>query len=246
MTKVNSTKNNAIPNHETAPVPVALFDLDYTLITSDCTAYWLRHMLTRTLVRKLLILSLLPVIKLLGLFKVSLVKRNSMYLWAATVGLNPSDYLALRRSAVEYLLDVKGLRAFSDGIDRIQWHKSQGHKVVIVTGALRWLARDVCQRLNIHYDSLLGSSERTWFGGRVSKVFCYHQNKVNLLEQHKELNKGKADYGYSDSAADIPMLSACKHIYIVNPKPDCQHQFEQAFGTRPTILNWRTKLNNPS
>lgn len=239
MTKVSSIKPNKILAQDKVRPKVALFDLDYTLITADCTEHWLRLLLTRTAFRKVLVISLLPLIKLLTIFNVNLATRNSVFLWAATVGLSKAKYLQLRDTAAQHLVQTKGLNTYREGLERIRWHQSQGHTIIVVTGALRWLARDVCRTLDIQYDHLLGSSERDWGGGRVSDVFCYHQNKVDLLEQHNYLNDGRADYGYSDSAADIPMLSVCEHIYIVNPKPKCQQQFEQALAKKATLLQWR-------
>lgn len=239
MTKANLTKSNGLSNQSEASPPVALFDLDYTLITSDCTAHWLRFLLTRNTVRKILVLACIPLIKLLALAKIDLAKRNSIYLWAATIGLSNADYVKLRRQAADYVIDKNKVSAYPEGLERIRWHKSQGHTVIVITGALRWLARDVCRSLNIQYDYLLGSSERNWGGGRVSDVFCYHRNKVTLLNELNLLTAGNAAYGYSDSAADIPMLDICEHVYIVNPKLDCRLKFERAFGVKATLLAWK-------
>ena len=235
MTKANSTSNDKL--NRTAPV--ALFDLDYTLISSDCTAHWLRFLIMRSFKRKALVAILLPIIKLLSLCKVNLATRNSVYLWAATVGVSSRKYLTLRRQAAHHVIQTKGVQAYVNGLERLHWHQSQGHRVVVVTGALRWLARDVCKALGISYDYLLGSSEKNSFGGRVSDVFCYHQNKVTLLSLHGLLNDGRADYGYSDSAADIPMLDICEYKFIINPKPKCQQQFEESFGSDTVLFNWQ-------
>lgn len=236
MTKENQNTHH---NETTAQPVVALFDLDYTLISSDCTAHWLRFLLTRSTKRKVLILALIPVIKLCNALGVALATRNSIYLWAATVGLSKRRYLDLRRRAAQYVVNTKGVGAYQDALHAMQWHRLQGHKVVVITGALRWLARDVCRLLNIEYDVLMGSSERNAFAGRVSQVFCYADNKVNLLQQHQWFLDGSIDYGYSDSAADIPMLSECQKRIVVNPKPKCRAAFEKAFSTDHEVVEWR-------
>ncbi|MBT0585311.1 HAD-IB family phosphatase [Alteromonas oceanisediminis] len=216
---------------------VALFDLDYTLISSDCTAHWLRFMLTRNWRRKLLTLCLMPLVKWADWRKWTLAQRNSVYLWAATAGLSRQRYLTLRWRAARYVIDDKGVQAYPEGLARLDWHRSQGHHVIIVTGALRWLARDICRALGIQYDVLLGSSDAKFYAGRISAEFCYAQNKVNLLNERGLIAHG-ADYAYSDSAADIPLLSVSRRRYVINPKPDCLIQFQDRFADSAQVLHW--------
>ena len=219
---------------------LALFDLDYTLISSDCTAHWLKHLIMRSRRRKLLILTLIPLIRAMTALKLNLATRNSVYLWAATVGLSKQQYLTLRRRAALHITDVKGVSAYPNGLEKLNWHRNQGHKIVVVTGALRWLARDVCRELGIQYDVLLGSSERAKWGGRVSDVFCYEDNKVKIIERFGLLSEAQTRYGYSDSAADIPMLKLCDHAVVVNPKAKCRERFLNALSNRPQIVTWKT------
>ncbi|WP_164078377.1 HAD-IB family phosphatase [Alteromonas facilis] len=217
---------------------VALFDLDYTLISSDCTAHWLRYMLTRSRYRKALILLLLPIIKLCEKSKVSLATRNSFYLWAATAFLGKQRYATFRQQAANYIIQQKGVTAYQHAYEAIRWHRQQGHTIIIVTGALRWLARDMCKALNLEFDHLLGSSDQYFLGGRISKTFCYHANKVTLLENGNHLNDDQVRYGYSDSSADIPMLALCQHRYLVNPKDKCFAKMQHAFGDDATMVSW--------
>ncbi len=223
----------------TSKQTIALFDLDYTLISSDCTAHWLKHLIYRSRRRKLLVLSLMPLIRLMTVLKLNLATRNSVYLWAATVGLSRQGYLLLRRHAAQHITQIKGVKAYPRGLERLQWHRQQGHKVVVVTGALRWLARDICRELGIEYDTLLGSSERSKWGGRVSDVFCYQHDKVTLLKAHGVIDDKQTRYGYSDSSADIPMLDLCEHIVLVNPKPSCRDKFNEALSQTPQIVTWK-------
>ena len=235
MKKVKA--NTPTPNTKAQSV-IALFDLDFTLISSDCTAHWLKYMLTRSRWRKLLVVSLLPLIKLCSALNVNLAIRNSIYLWAATAGLSRQQQLQLRRNAIYHLTQCKNVHAYPLAIERLNWHLQQGHQVIIVTGALRWLARDLCRHLGIEFHHLLGSSDRAWFGGRVSHVFCYQENKVELLKSQGILATQQYRYGYSDSAADIPLLAQCDEAFIVNPKPNCLSAFREALGEAPTVLTW--------
>ncbi|WP_100656177.1 HAD-IB family phosphatase [Alteromonas flava] len=220
---------------------VALFDLDYTLISADCTAHWLRFMLTRSWRRKLLIIALLPFIHLANKLNVKLAVRNSLYLWAATVGLGYNKTLKLRRKAARFVIEQKRVSVFPQGRQALEWHRQQGHQIIVITGALRWLARDICRALEIEYDVLLGSSDKAYLGGRVSDVFCYQENKVALLQGGGYLADAQVRYGYSDSAADIPLLQICQHRFLVNPKPKCYDRFKSVFGDSAITLYWATE-----
>jgi phosphoserine phosphatase len=49
---------------------------------------------------------------------------------------------------------------------------------------------------------------------------------------------GGWDYGYSDSAHDIPLLSHCRHRFLVNASPRTIGKVKAALDDRVTVLNW--------
>ncbi len=53
-------------------------------------------------------------------------------------------------------------------------------------------------------------------GGLIYKQHCYGYKKVDLISDVILENPHKI-YGYTDSAADIPLLSICTHKHVINP-----------------------------
>ena len=61
--------------------------------------------------------------------------------------------------------------------------------------------------------------------------------KIHLARQKRWLNDGW-DYGYSDSAHDIPLLSRCRHRFLVNASPKTIRKVTAALNNRVTVRNW--------
>lgn len=68
----------------------------------------------------------------------------------------------------------------------------------------------------------------------VVAVFDFDET---LIDTDGVLNGGW-DFGYTDSAHDIPLLSHCRHRFLVNPSPRTTHKVKKALPDRVTVLNW--------
>ena len=71
----------------------------------------------------------------------------------------------------------------------------------------------------------------------IYKQHCYGYKKVDLIS-HIILENPHKIYGYSDSAADIPLLSICTHKHVINPTKNHLKKFNRAFGNNFLVLNW--------
>lgn len=221
---------------------VVYFDFDKTIISKDCTAEYLRYLLGRSRWRKAMGMGLWTinrfVFRRIALTERAMAFRNSVFLWVATVGLTGHRHLSVRREFVRRLLARSDMQVFSEARDRLEAHRQAGHKIVIVSGALRWLVRDLCKNLDIQADNIIASTDQHFALGRVSRRFCFANNKITMLEEHGLNPANVHKVGYSDSATDIPMLSLCNEIYLINPRKACQLAFQEAFGNEVTTLTW--------
>ena len=76
-----------------------------------------------------------------------------------------------------------------------------------------------------------------FWGGLIYSSYCMGPDKIKLARRLGVLDKGW-DYGYSDSAWDIPLLAHCRHRFLVNPDKKTINRTRAALGGRVTILNW--------
>jgi phosphoserine phosphatase len=61
--------------------------------------------------------------------------------------------------------------------------------------------------------------------------------KIRMARKKGILNGGW-DFGYTDSAHDIPLLSHCRHRFLVNPSRRTARNVKKALPDRVTVLNW--------
>ena len=74
-------------------------------------------------------------------------------------------------------------------------------------------------------------------GGLVYRSYCMGSEKIRMARRLGLLDNSW-DYGYSDSAWDIPLLAHCRHRFLVNPDKKTIKRTTAALGGRVTILNW--------
>lgn len=100
-------------------------------------------------------------------------------------------------------------------------HQDAGRPVYIVTAAAQGLA-DVLANVLL-FDGAVGSGlseiEDGVYTGRPTGDFLYKEAKADAIRAMAERHGFDLDasYAYSDSASDIPMLSAVGHPVVVNP-----------------------------
>jgi phosphatidylglycerophosphatase C len=98
-------------------------------------------------------------------------------------------------------------------VERIVWHKSQGHKVVIISASIDLWLDNWCKQ----HDLLLIATELQYkdekLTGHFSTANCYGAEKVNRL--NKRLNLADFDYiyAYGDNRGDREMLQLANEKY---------------------------------
>jgi len=126
----------------------------------------------------------------------------------------------------------KALPVFDDGLRRLEWHASQGHRIAIVSGTLAPLARAFAWQLQVPVEIYATELETV---SRVSKEgsgFAAHiwigelasewpngltkARIVRSLAANRGLDLSRS-FAYGNSAADAAMLSVTGYPRAVNP-----------------------------
>ncbi|MEY4551302.1 MAG: hypothetical protein RL685_7497 [Pseudomonadota bacterium] len=197
----------------------AVFDLDGTLLAGDSTGHWLKESLLTSWLRLLTGLALLPAAGPLLLHPRSRPAGATPLFWLATFGL---DEAALRASFASFVARAQrgtsGLRWRERGLETLERHLAQGHRVVVVTGAPALLAqslldaRGLGERVTV-LGTLLCLRARGWTVQR----HCHGAEKCRFLA---EAGYGSAwSYAYSDSVEDAPILARARQAFLVNARP---------------------------
>ncbi len=131
----------------------------------------------------------------------------------------------LDEDAIEHFSQVLLARSFPAAIRRVREHRAQGHRTVLITGALdvviaplRPLFDDVvCARLGTGTDR----DGRTVLSGQLDTVPPTTEARARILGDYcaaEGLSMAES-VAYADSSSDLPMLEAVGFPVAVNPEP---------------------------
>ena len=106
--------------------------------------------------------------------------------------------------------------------ERLEWHRSQGHRLVLVTATVAPMAEAMARVLGMDEvygcgpevrTGMLSGSERGWLVPR-------RKGKVPVVEKDAQMNGHVLSkcYGYGNTLADSWFMRICGHAIAVNPE----------------------------
>ena len=164
--------------------------------------------------------------------------RDSPWTLGATFGLltGKAPYDALRNRGHLSLASWRILEQYSEEIastylkervspgawERLNWHREQGHRLVLVTATVAPMAEAMARVLGMdevygcgpeNRTGMLSGSERGWSVPR-------RKGKVPIVEQDADKHGHDLSqcYGYGNTHADSWFMRICGHAIAVNPE----------------------------
>ncbi len=110
----------------------------------------------------------------------------------------------------------------SETLERLAWHRAEGHELVLATATNEFLTRPIAEHLQIPH--LLASPAEQINGrytGRPAGPACFKEGKLRYVKRwfaeagHKL--EASTSWFYSDSIHDLPLLEAVQHPVAVAP-----------------------------
>ena len=210
---------------------LALFDFDGTLIKGDSIVAYLRtakrlHAISRGEYIKS---SLYALKYKMGKITEEAAKEKALAFRQRLEGR--------RRLALDAFFASDELipRVYPEGKKQVEYHRQQGHLVLLVSASTNNYMDIVATLLPA--DGLICT--RISDEGRIEKN-CKGKEKVQMIQEYLQRKGIDADfensYAYGDSKSDLPMLKLCGHPTLVNPKAS----LKKAVGNMP-ILQWKGK-----
>jgi len=111
------------------------------------------------------------------------------------------------------------------GQAKIEWHKTQDHRVVIISASIQEIVKPVAEYLGLGGDYLCTrlAVQHDHYTGELDGPLCYGSGKVHWAKvwaAKNELDFPQAiGYFYTDSSSDLPLLELATHPIAVNPSP---------------------------
>jgi HAD superfamily hydrolase (TIGR01490 family) len=133
--------------------------------------------------------------------------------------LRGKDPIYLRRLARECVEREIEPRLSPEAVNRLRWHQSAGHIVVLLSGTLDLLLEPLAERLGVH--ARVGSElevEDNRFTGRIAGAHPFGMMKAECLATINHANRFNLmrSFAYADSFADRHLLAMVGHPVATN------------------------------
>lgn len=132
---------------------------------------------------------------------------------AARVAFQGEGAAAIRQRGVEYAARMLPGTVRQSALDRIQWHKSQGDEVVVVSAALDVYLRPWCEAMNLGWICTTLEEHGGRLTGRCVQGDCSGAEKARRIKQRFVLKEYGLLYAYGDTQEDREMLELANKKY---------------------------------
>ncbi|MGC0421166.1 haloacid dehalogenase-like hydrolase [Embleya sp. AB8] len=217
------------PGH---PRPLAVFDLDGTLVRGDSFGRFTRALLRRSPWRAVAATLCVPVLAPLYAFHRTRRHAFALLLRVATIGLPARRFESL---AAEFAIERTSERyRITDTVERARAHLAAGHRVVVATSCAEPLAGAICRELGLAPVDVVASRLVRGRAGMRPLPACRGARKVERIRA-----AGITDpitHAYTDSSVDLPLLAAATHRYVVDPSPERSARIRARLGADFVVL----------
>ena len=153
----------------------------------------------------------------------NLLRARSVYDAARNRGhLALCNWETLRQLSSELVKSKLSSRVSLEAVERLEWHREQGHRLVLVTATVMPMAQAMADYLGMDEvygcgpevrTGMLSGSERGWSVPR-------QKGKVPVVEKDAQMNGHDLSkcYGYGNTLADSWFMRICGHAIAVNPE----------------------------
>jgi HAD superfamily hydrolase (TIGR01490 family) len=180
--------------------------------------------------------------------------RDKYERWDKRVG-NYDDYLlkmaeiyveavrGLHRTQIEFIAEKvvaqNGDRVYVFTRDRIQWHREQGHRLIIISGSPEELVKYMAMKHG--FDDYIGTryqrNEQDLFTGEIEPMWdSISKEKAMDRFAHKFNLDLSQSYAYGDTAGDMAMFAKVGHPVAVNPTRELLQKIHNDPETRQRAL----------
>jgi HAD superfamily hydrolase (TIGR01490 family) len=196
--------------------PTAFFDLDYTLLNTSSGLIYLKEIIKQHRAPLWFVgyIGLSYQLKLLGFAHA----HARLITYVGRQGRTEATKFFGTWVARQLLP-----RLVPAGQAKIEWHKDQDHRVVIVSASIEEIVKPVAEYLGLGQNYLCTrlAVQNDRYTGELDGPPCHGPGKVYWVREWAAKNKlefpQSSAYFYTDSSSDLPLLEMVAHPIAVNP-----------------------------
>jgi len=188
---------------------IALFDFDGTITKKDSFLDFVAFTEGYPKMLKGVLVHLIPV---LG-YKLGWISGHQIKEKLLTYFYKGRPEGVLAELGVQYANTVLNAIIRPKAIDRIRWHKDQGHEVVVVTASISQWIKPWCDHLSIKHITTEIDVVNNLITGKLSGENCIGPEKVVRIQNEYDLNALEYIYAYGNSKGDKELLDIANEKY---------------------------------
>ena len=198
-------------------MPLALFDLDNTLIAGDSDHGWGEFLVGKKIVDA-------DYYKQMNDQFYQDYQNGqldmSAYLEFSLAPLGKLSHVELKQLHSQFMEEVIEPLWLTKAETLLQKHRDSGDTLMIITSTNRFVVEPICNKLGVeHLIATELEQKNDQYTGQVSGIPSYKEGKVTRLNQWLEqsgLDMAGSSF-YSDSINDLPLLEIVDHPVTVDP-----------------------------
>ena len=188
---------------------LSLFDFDGTITTEDSLINFIRYAVGDLKAAwGMVIFS-----PMLIAYKLKLIpnyKAKQLMFSYFFRGMNEQQF---QKVAKEYSLNHIDTILRPKAIEKIAWHKEQGHRVVIVSASIECWLKPWCDRNSLDLIATKIEMKNGIVTGKLLTKNCYGLEKANRVKEIYNLSDYDHIYAYGDSRGDKELLDLADKRY---------------------------------
>jgi phosphatidylglycerophosphatase C len=188
---------------------LALFDFDGTITNKDSLFHFLKYAVGSYNYYKNLSLLIPVFIKFFtGIYTNSNAKEKVISFFFK--GWDINDFSKLSDSYSEF--ELKKI-INNNAIDKIEWHKENKHKVVVVSASIEYYLRKWCENFELDLIGTKLEIKENKLSGKFHTPNCNGEEKVIRIQKEINLSEFNKIYAYGNSKGDLPMLNLADYKF---------------------------------
>ncbi len=123
------------------------------------------------------------------------------------------DENKFKKIAEEFSLNHIDGMVRAGAIEKIRWHKGQGHRVVVVSASMECWVKPWCNKQGLELIATRLEIKQHKLTGRFATPNCYGPEKAERIKEKYDLTNYEIIYAYGDSRGDKEMLALAHHRF---------------------------------
>jgi phosphatidylglycerophosphatase C len=181
---------------------IAFFDFDGTITKADSTARFIRYLVGDSK----FFIGIFFLLPFIFLYILNLISNNSIKEILITYFFKGKNINEFKKHAEYFSLNMLEPLIRKKALKEIQWHKENGHDVVIVSASIDLWLRPWCIKNDVALISSMLEVHNNIITGKTRSKNCYGSEKVKRIQELYNLSEYSYIYSYGNSRGDYEML----------------------------------------